>query len=248
MALREELEKQGSWLFRWRSFVPLFILPVLVIALEKSGYLERHFGDDAENFFGLFCVAISLLGLAVRCITVGFTPRGTSGRNTKKQIAKTLNTKGMYSIVRNPLYLGNFLIFLGITLFIQVWWFSIISLLAFCLYYERIMFTEEEFLRNKFGSSYLEWAERTPLFLPKPGNWKQPDLPFSFRNVLKREYSALFVITSSFPLIDTVSDLVAVNRLELDWGWIILFTAGLAIYLTLRALKKKTKILAVSGR
>lgn len=248
MALREELEKQGNWLFRWRSFVPLFILPILVIALQKSGYLERHFGDDAENFYGFFCITISFLGLAVRSITIGFTPKGTSGRNTKEQIAKTLNTTGMYSIVRNPLYLGNFLIFAGIILFIQVWWFFIISLLAFWLYYERIIFTEEEFLRNKFGNLYLEWAERTPLFLPKFGNWKQPGLSFSCRNVLKREYTGLFVITSSFPLIDMVSDIFVVKKLELDLGWAILFAIGLSIYLTLRALKKKTKIFVVDGR
>ena len=122
------------------------------------------------------------------------------------------------------------------------------SLLAFWLYYERIMFTEEEFLRNKFGDLYLEWAERTPLFLPKPGNWKQPGLSFSFRNVLKREYTGLFVITSSFPLIDAVSDIFSLGKPELDLGWIIVFMTGLAIYLTLRALKKKTNILAVDGR
>ena len=146
------------------------------------------------------------------------------------------------------MYLGNFLIFLGMTLFIQVWWFSIISVLGFWLYYERIMFTEEEFLRNKFGDPYLDWAERTPLFLPKPGNWKHPGLPFSFRNVLKREYTGLFVITTAFPLIDMVSDILAKKELQLDWGWTILFIAGLAIYLTLRTLKKKTRILFVDGR
>lgn len=248
MTLREELEKQGNWLFRWRSYLPLFILPVLLIALRESEYLERVFGDTIEDFYEGFCIAISFLGLAVRCITIGFIPKGTSGRNTKEQKAEVLNTTGMYSIVRHPLYFGNFLIFLGITLFIQVWWFNIISILTFWLYYERIMFTEEEFLRKEFGDLYLEWAEKTPAFLPKLGNWEQPSVSFSFKNVLKREYTGFFVITTSFTFLDMASDIFTEGKMELDLGWAILFTSGLIIYLTLRTLKKKTKILDVDGR
>ncbi|MGB8874133.1 MAG: hypothetical protein WCC75_12145, partial [Desulfobaccales bacterium] len=45
----------------------------------------------------------------------GLPPRGTSGRNTQGQVAETLNTTGIYSLVRNPLYLGNFLIWLGLS-------------------------------------------------------------------------------------------------------------------------------------
>lgn len=248
MALREELEKQGNWLFRWRSYLPLLFLPVLLIALRESEYLELVFGDTVQDFYEIFCITISFLGLAVRCITIGFVPKGTSGTNRKQQNAEVLNTTGMYSIVRHPLYFGNFLIFLGITLFIQVWWFNIISILLFWLYYERIMFAEEEFLRKKFGNFYLEWAEKTPAFFPKFGNWKQPSLSFSFRNVLKRECIGFFEIITSFTFLDIVSDIFTEGKLELDLGWAIFFTIGLIIYLTLRTLKKKTKILDVDGR
>ncbi len=139
MALREELEKQGTWLFKWRSYLPLFILPLFLIALRHSEYLERVFGDLMDDIYESLCLAISFLGLAIRCLTIGYGPKGTSGRNTKKQKAKILNTTGMYSIVRHPLYLGNFLIFLGITLFVQVWWFSLLAILAFWLYYDLVI-------------------------------------------------------------------------------------------------------------
>lgn len=248
MTLRKKLEKQGNWLFKWRSYLPLFILPVLFIALRESEYLERVFGDTIEDFYDVLCLLISFAGLAVRCITVGFVPAGTSGRNTKKQKAEVLNTKGMYSIVRHPLYLGNFFIFLGITLSIQVWWFTILFVLAFLIYYERIMFAEEEFLRGKFQDIYLQWAEKTPAFLPDIRNWKQPSIPFSFRNVLKREYTGFFIITASFFFLDIMTDFFTEGKLGLDLGWLILFTVGLIIYLALRTLKKKTKILDVDGR
>jgi hypothetical protein len=154
----------------------------------------------------------------------------------------------MYSIVRHPLYFGNFIIFLGITLFVQVWWFTLIAVLAFWLYYERIIFAEEEFLRKQFGTLFLEWAQKTPAFLPKFKNWQQPSLVFSFRNVLQREYSSFFGIIASLTFLEIAGDMLARRRLELDLAWTILFIIGLMVYLTLRILKKKTKILDVEGR
>ena len=151
MALREDMERQGRWLFRWRSYLPLLGIPLFIVALKQSGILENKFGDSVSDIWGICAIVISFLGLVVRSLTVGYTPRGTSGRNTKSQIAETLNTTGMYSISRNPLYLGNFIIVLGITLFIQVWWLALLVWFGFWLYYERIIFTEEEFLRNKFN-------------------------------------------------------------------------------------------------
>jgi protein-S-isoprenylcysteine O-methyltransferase Ste14 len=248
MALREELEKQGAWLFRWRSYLPLLILPLLLLALRNSEYLERSMGDVAEGFWEGLCVAISLLGLAIRCITVGYVPEGTSGTNKRAQKAETLNTTGMYSIVRHPLYLGNFIIILGITLFVQVWWFTLIAILTFWLYYERIMFTEEEFLRRKFGDLYLEWAQRTPAFLPKFKNWQRPSLVFSFRTILRRESSGFFGIIASFTFLEVIGDVFTEGKLKLDSPWAILFIIGIVIYLTLRILKKKTRLLNVEGR
>ncbi|MEW6002647.1 MAG: isoprenylcysteine carboxylmethyltransferase family protein [Nitrospirota bacterium] len=248
MALKDELEKQGRWLFRWRSYLPLIIFPILLIALRESEYLERTVGDFYEDLWEGLCVALSFIGLAIRCIVVGYAPEGTSGRNTKKQIAKTLTTTGMYSILRHPLYLGNFFIFLGIILFTQVWWFVLISTFAFWLYYERIMLAEEVFLQKKFGDTFLEWAEKTPTFLPKFKNWQQPTLAFSLKNILKREYTGFFVIIASFTLLEIIGDIFAEGRLELDLAWMIIFIVGLITYLTLRILKKKTKILNVEGR
>ncbi|MGC9453013.1 MAG: methyltransferase family protein, partial [Oceanipulchritudo sp.] len=51
---------------------------------------------------------------------------GTSGRNTKQQVAYSLNTTGFYSVVRNPLYLGNFFMYLGIALFTHHWWLVLV--------------------------------------------------------------------------------------------------------------------------
>jgi protein-S-isoprenylcysteine O-methyltransferase Ste14 len=250
MALREEMEKQGGILFRWRSYVPLVILPVLFVAFAEPGRIAQSLGETERDILSCISISISIsfFGLLVRCLTVGFTPKGTSGRNTNEQIADVLNTTGMYSMVRNPLYLGNFIIALGIVLFVGVWWFVLVFILAFWLYYERIIFAEEEFLRRKFDPQFGLWAEITPAFLPNPRKWRRPGLPFSLSSVLKREYTGLFVITASFTLLRALIDLLAKAQLDMGSGWAIFFISGLVVYITLRTLKKKTRVLEVEGR
>lgn len=248
MALREDLEKQGNWLFRYRSYLPLLAIPIFLIALRNSEQLERMFGRSVEMLWGVASIGVSFLGLIIRCIVAGYAPRGTSGRNTKSQVAEVLNTTGIYSIVRNPLYLGNFVIVLGATLFIQVWWLALIVWVGFWIYYERIILAEENFLREKFGDSFLKWAAITPVYFPKFKNWKKPNLPFSFKTVLRREFPTFFAIISSFYLLDIAEDLLAEGKFELSLLWTVLFIFGFIIYIILLILKKKTHILDVSGR
>ena len=228
--------------------MPLVILPVLLVALPEAGRIAQGLGDTVRDIWTCIAIAISFCGLLVRCLTVGYAPQGTSGRNTKEQKADVLNTEGMYSMVRNPLYLGNFIIALGMALFVGVWWFVIIFMLAFWLYYERIIFTEEEFLRRKFDPRFGLWAEVTPAFLPRFRKWRRPGLPFSLRTVLKREYTGLFVITASFTLLRALIDLLAKGHLDMGLEWAMFFISGLVAYLLLRALKKKTRVLEVEGR
>jgi len=248
MALREELERQGNWLFRYRSYLPLLGIPILILALRKSEYMERNFGHAVEEFWGFFSICISFLGLGIRCAVAGYVPRGTSGKNTKSQVAETLNSTGMYSIVRNPLYLGNFVINLGMILFIEVWWLALIVLCGFWFYYERIILAEEEFLRKKFGSAFSEWAAKTPVFFPNFAKWERPGLPFSFKTVLRREFSTFFSIIATFTFLGIAADIFAEGKFELGLAWAVLFITGLVIYLTLRILKKRTHKLDVPGR
>lgn len=246
MALREEFIKSGNWLFRWRSYLPLIFVGILVLGLKDLRYFGHGEADD--KLWELFCLAVSFFGLGIRIFTIGYGPKGSSGRTTRKQKASTLTTTGFYSIVRHPLYLGNFFIWLGISLFVQSWWITIICILVFWLYYERIMFAEEEFLREKFGREFVEWADRTPAFIPKIKGWKRPSLAFSFRTVLRKEYSGFFGIIVTFTLLEIVGDLFATGKLALDLMWGLIFFPGCLIYLILRTLKKRTNILSVGGR
>lgn len=246
MTLQDELEATGAWLFRWRSFFPLVLLIPLLVEMQRFEWpMQSH---RLQVVWELCCFAVSVIGLAVRVMTVGHRPAGTSGRNTLKQIAHSLNTTGMYSIVRHPLYLGNFLMWLGLAMFSLDWRLLVIFILAFWLYYERIMLAEESFLRRKFGQQFENWAANTPAFIPRLRGWQPPTLPFSFRTVLKQEYTSFFLLPAGFIGLELVEHLVVEKRLVVEPHWVILGLVGLLSYLVLRTLKKRTRLLHVEGR
>lgn len=246
MALRDEFEKTGNWLFRWRSYLPLIMLGILLITIRDFKYIGNS--HSLDMLWEVACLLVALFGLGIRIYTTGHVPKGTSGRNTKAQKADILNTTGIYSVVRHPLYLGNFFIYLGISLFVHLWWLTLIYILAFWVYYERIIFAEEAFLREKFGDAFENWMNETPAYIPNFKRWVSPNLPFSFKHVLKREYSGFFGIIATFTLLEVIGDIVVTGKIEIDLMWIIIFTIGLITYITLRTLRKKTKILRVKGR
>ncbi|MBU1712559.1 MAG: isoprenylcysteine carboxylmethyltransferase family protein [Proteobacteria bacterium] len=246
MSLKEEFEKTGNWLFRWRSYLPLLLIGMLLVNLRNFEFIGQQ--ESTDDLWEIFCLAVSFLGLGVRILTIGHTPRKTSGRNTSKQVADKLNTTGIYSLVRHPLYLGNFIIWLGISLFAHLWWLTLICTLVFWIYYERIMFAEEEFLKKKFGKEYEDWAGNTPAFIPKMKGWKKPDLPFSMKKVLKGEYNGFFGIIAVFTILEVVGDYFAEGKLELDLMWSLIFGTGFVVFVMLRTLKKRTNILSEKER
>jgi protein-S-isoprenylcysteine O-methyltransferase Ste14 len=251
MALTDELNTAGTWLFRRRSYLPLPLFPILVLGLRGFAYPDGSHALDVR--WEMLCLGVGLLGLTIRCAAVGFVPHGTSGRNTTEgQVASSLNTSGLYSLVRHPLYLGNFFLWLGPSLFPRKWWIPVIVSLTFALLYERIMFAEEAFLRRSFGQQFERWAGRTPLFWPFADGWRNrwvpPSVPFSFRTVLRREYSAFFGLIATFTALEIASDYFASGRLYLDTVWLRISLGAGAAYLILRFLKRHTRILHVPGR
>ncbi len=253
MRLPESMIKHGHTLFRWRSYIPLLFIIPLFFAFRESVVVERALGDGVEDLWVLFCFLVALSGLAIRWMTVGFVPAGTSGRNTQGQRAEALNTTGIYSIVRNPLYLGNFIIILGVLLSIKVWWLIALGCLAFFIYMERIILAEETFLTETYGKDYTDWRAKTPAILPNFKLWQKPELSFSWKTVMKREYPALIAIGAVFFITEFLTDIFFEGEnfrawLADDFAWPLMFAVFLAIGLTCRYLKKNTSYLKVEGR
>lgn len=244
--LREELKESGIRLFRWRSYFPVVLL-IAVLALDYLARPERSAISQSLTW-DFICLGISFAGLGIRALTIGCVPQGTSVRSTKAQQAESLNSSGMYSIVRHPLYLGNFLVWIGLSLILADWVVTLIVILAFWLTHERIMMSEEAFLEQKFGPQFCEWAKTTPAFLPRFGQWRPASLPFSFRNVLKREYSGFFAIICGFVVLRTWAIYLGTGQWRFDRVSQVILAIGVVVYFSLMILKKNTALLAVEGR
>lgn len=242
MALQEELKTQGDFLFRYRSYLPLLILGLGLAVFVHTEYYEIETPSTwFEKNFEFLCLAISLLGLIIRIITVGHTPKNTSGRNTKDgQIANELNTTGIYSLVRHPLYLGNFFMWLGVAMLTENLWFVIAFILLYAFYYERIMYAEENFLRNKFGQSYLDWAKNIPAFIPAFKHYKKAKYPFSIKKVLKKEKNGFCAVFLLFWVFDVVFRLIQEEPFQFETGfWFYSAIMATVIYFILKILKKQ---------
>ena len=245
MPLKKKFESTGNFLFKWRSFLPLLTIGLFLIVMRHFSYPRgEHYLDLLWD--GIF-FAVSLFGLAIRVFTVGYVPKGTSGRTTNKPRASTLNTTGMYSIIRHPLYTGNFFIWLGVSMCPRSLFLVISLIFLFFLYYGLIILAEEKILREKFGNTFVEWAHRTPLLFPRFRNWQKAALPFSLKTVLKREYSTFFAIIAIFTCLEIGEDLFYSGKLQFDPVWVSIFLTGLCSYIILRTLKKKG-FLDVEGR
>lgn len=247
MALIEEMEKQGNFLFRYRGILPIIILLSGLALFAFTEWKAVKAGNPElvlDRFDQILAFSICIFGFAVRIYTVGHTPRNTSGRNTKAQIADELNTNGVYSLVRHPLYFGNFFMWLGVSVLTMNLWFILGFVLIFWIYYERIMFAEEQYLRRKFGETYLEWARKIPAFFPSFRNWKPNNMPFNWRKVIVKEktgFLAIFVVIFVF---DLVEDSIKSRFLTFDLDfWLMAMIFSLSIYLVIKLLQKNIPFL-----
>lgn len=248
MALIHSLEKNGNKLFRYRGQIPLilFLLSIPVIYFTDYDCFFKN-----ENYqYGLlaFSGVISLAGQIIRAIAIGTSNKNTSGRNTSEQVAEALNTTGIYSTLRHPLYLGNYFMWIGIVIYVGNIPFFIIVSLLFWVYYERIMFAEERFLERKFGQSYLDWSQRVPAFIPSFKNYVKNDIPFSMKTILRREYSGITATIISFVFVDVLRNSFEAESFVWTNTQTFVLTGGLLITLILRSLKHYTKLLAEEDR
>jgi protein-S-isoprenylcysteine O-methyltransferase Ste14 len=246
MAFIHSFESEGNWLFKHRGPLPvvLFILALPAIYITDYSSMTVRFICTMN----VLAVAVCVLGFIIRAYTIGTTPKGTSGRNTQEQVAEQLNSTGIYSIVRHPLYLGNYLMWIGIVLFTKNIGFVIIVSLLFWIYYERIMFAEERFLERKFGDAYLNWSLKAPAFIPKFLQFKKSNLPFSLKSVLRREYSGVLATVIGFVYVELMINGIHYNEWRISRTSMYVLITTAVVVLILRTIKHSTHLLDEEGR
>ncbi len=166
----------GGVLFRNRSWIPVPFLAVPLLAPGRMSVTNWIIG-----------ALLVTAGEAVRL--AGVAAAGTVTRRRSREVQR-LVTYGVFGWVRNPLYVGNFLIWMGFTVVSGVFWFLPIAALLFALEYTLIVRYEEGVLESIFASSYLSYKSRTPRWLPRPpAGAERESGPHDWREAMRSETS-----------------------------------------------------------
>ena len=140
------------------------------------------------------------VGEFLRIWAVGYA--GASTRARTLGAARDLVTRGPYSYVRNPLYLGNFLLSLGVCFVANVYWLIAVLGVGYFCQYLPIIAVEESYLRESCGRVYQAYRERVPRFIPQFHPYSEPSLhDFSWTRAVKSEKRTLTAIVCVIGLI-----------------------------------------------
>lgn len=180
----------GRVLFRFRSFTPVPVIAFLLWRLAQTRGFAGAGGPTVDALLDVVGLLVAFAGQALRFYTLGQVPEGTSGQGSVLE-ATTLNTRGPYSYVRNPLYVGNLGIVLGLLLVAHDPWVYAIALAFFFGEYFFIIRAEESFLRGLYGAKYDEFCSKVRRWIPRltPAYDGKLRNEFDVRRALKKEHN-----------------------------------------------------------
>lgn len=199
-ATHRGLVRLGNFLFTWRN--EIFPLAFLVIA--AASYPGAPFGNErvdlAMDAVGL---GVALAGQALRAAVIGLAYIRRGGK-AKKIHADSLVQDGLFAHSRNPLYLGNMLVFLGLFLVLNSTLGYLVGVPFFLISYLSITLAEEEFLRKQFGMEYVDYCQRVNRYIPglRGLGATMRSVSFNWKRLLRKEYGSTFTwITTALALL-----------------------------------------------
>ena len=151
-----------------------------LILLVVCAWFTQPAGEP-RIFWGL---AIAAVGQAWRIYAAGVIYKN-----------KRLATTGAYSLVRHPLYFGNFLILAGFTLACANWVVVLAVALFLLFYYPAAIRYEDAKLQDLFGEEWRVWGEQTPAMFPARLRWRaNADAEWNARQSLLRNGELVYTL------------------------------------------------------
>jgi protein-S-isoprenylcysteine O-methyltransferase Ste14 len=150
----------GGWLFRYRTSIPLPI--ALALLLIPAGNLP----SSLSTYLVAIGVLTVLAGEGVRLWAVHHI--GAISRTRSDRLGPLIDT-GPFALVRNPLYLGNMLLWLGFALSARLLWLAPIVVVLLAFEYHAIVRWEETLLATRLGDPYRRYLTRVPRWIPRLG-------------------------------------------------------------------------------
>jgi protein-S-isoprenylcysteine O-methyltransferase Ste14 len=196
--------KIGDFFFKYRNL--LFPVMLAILFLFKKPAHEYFGSKSLKDLKDFFAITIAFSGLFVRASVIGFAYIKRGGLN-KKVYADNLVTEGFFGVCRNPLYVGNLLIYFGVLLMHGQPDVVILGSAFFLFVYFTIVKAEEFFLRDKFGEGFENYCKDVPRWIPKLSNLKNSisGMKFNFKRVIIKDYTTIS---------NTVFALILINLYE----------------------------------
>lgn len=180
----------GNVFFRRRNWLFPVVFLLVAAATEPWMFLKR---PEADRWMDLAGVLVILTGQTIRVLVIGLAYIRRGGKN-KQIYADDLVTSGIFAHSRNPLYLGNILVFVGLLVVLNSPAGWIVGLPFFLFAYWAITLAEENFLRGKFGPKYEDYCRTVNRFFPSLSGLGDTlrSMQFEWQRVIRKEYGSAF--------------------------------------------------------
>ncbi len=152
--MAETIKRFANLLFKYRSYTPIPFILIGITFADPGGW---------TLWTGLLLMAA---GEAIRIWALGYI--GPASR-TEVPIGERLVTNGPYAYTRNPLYIGNFLLALGVAFYSGALlpWLPIVVVVFFIIQYLIIVPLEEAGLKREMGDAFVDYLKRVPAVFPR---------------------------------------------------------------------------------
>ena len=184
----DRLTRIGGWLFEHRTLIPIpLAIPLLLIRVGEA---------SPSALFLVGGVAFVAFGETVRLW--GVRHIGAISRTRRDRLGPLVTT-GPFSVVRNPLYLGNVAMWVGFAILARLLWMVPVAVVLLGLEYHAIVGWEERLLEERLGERYRSYAARVPRWMPSlprggRGGHGGANESFSWRQTFFSERGTLIAI------------------------------------------------------
>jgi protein-S-isoprenylcysteine O-methyltransferase Ste14 len=224
----------GNFLFHYRN--GLFPLVYALLIFKSQPLLPDY------RLAALLGFLVAAAGQLLRAVTVGLEYIIRGGRH-REVYAEKLVQGGLFAHCRNPLYVGNYLILVGVGLASNSLLFVSVALPFFALAYWAIIAAEENYLRNKFGPEFDDYCARVNRLLPNLSGLGRTlaGMRFNWRRLITAEYGSAYIWLAAISLV-TLKNAWMNGQTDLSqpivWTSWTLFAAATLAYGLARVLKK----------
>jgi protein-S-isoprenylcysteine O-methyltransferase Ste14 len=230
----------GNFFFKYRNWIFILFYAALFIPSWPL-FSKETFGQHYYVWPIAIGLIITILGQLIRGLTIGLAYIVRGGREGKPY-AEGLVTDGIFKHCRNPLYVGNILMLLGVGILANSLVYTVIVIPIFLFIYQAIVLAEENFLRGKFGPGFDEYCRHVNRWFPnlKGLGTTFKSMNFNWRRWILKEHTTQFIwlIGISLILLINYPELTGYNERLRNIMLGVVLGILLLIYLLVRFLKK----------